>query len=282
MRIAVTGVGGGLGRAFRAVAPPGLRVEGFAHADLPVEEPDAALDRLVPIRPQVILHLAAMTSVDGCERDPDAAFRVNALGTANVALAARRAGALLVMLSTDYVFDGTKGEPYHEFDEPRPLSAYGRSKLAGEREARRLAPDHLIVRTSWVYGGGEDFLTGAVRRLAAGETVGGIVDQTGTPTYVGHLAERLLPLTRSGRRGVIHVAGPQSATWFDALTRARALGGLPGEVVEQKAGDLDRPAPRPVDSSLTSLVLPGTGVPPVPPLDEGIRELLGSVTRGRE
>jgi dTDP-4-dehydrorhamnose reductase len=113
-----------------------------------------------------------------------------------------------------------------------------------------------------------------VERLARGEEVGGIVDQTGTPTYVGHLAERLVPLIESEPWGIVHLAGPEPSTWFDVLVRAKALGELPGEVVEQKADELDRPAPRPRNSALTSVVLPTTGVPPMPPLDEGISEVV--------
>jgi dTDP-4-dehydrorhamnose reductase len=275
VRVAVTGAGGGLGRAFLERVPAGHDVVAFAHADLPVEDRTAVLRRLGEARPDVILHLAAMTGVDACEEDPDAAYRTNALGTANVALAARETGALLVAISTDYVFDGTKGEPYHEYDEPNPLSAYGASKLAGEREARTLAPEHLVVRTSWVYGAGGDFASRAVGALAAGETVGAIVDAVSTPTSVTALAERLLPLAASGLRGVVHLGGPEPLAWFDFLARAKALGGLRGELVEQKAADLARPAPRPRDSSLRSVVLPGADVPPMPPVDDSIRDLLG-------
>jgi dTDP-4-dehydrorhamnose reductase len=274
LRIAVTGAGGGLGRAFLAQAPAGLEIHAFTHEELPVEDADAVLDHLIPLRAQVVLHLAAMTGVDDCERDPDAAFRANALGTANVANAAGRTGGVMVAVSTDYVFDGTKGEPYHEFDEARPINVYGASKLAGEREARRLTLGHLLLRTSWVFGADDDFITRSVRRLAGGETVGGLVDRWGTPTFVEHLAERLLPLARSGRRGVVHVAGPERTTWFDVLSRAKQLGGLDGEVKEQRSAELDRPAPRPADSSLRSLVLPVNGVSPMPPLDEGIRRLV--------
>ena len=277
MKIVVTGAGGGVGRALREAAPGHHEIEWLAHDDLSVEDRHAVLQRVAGADPDVIVHLAAMTRVDDCERDPDAAYRANALGTANVALAARETGALLLALSTDYVFDGTKGEPYHEFDPPAPLSVYGASKLAGEEETRRLAPEHLVVRTSWVFGGGDDFITGALRRLAAGEEVALIVDLHGTPTYAPHLAERLLPLAVSGLRGVVHLGGPERTTFFDLVARARELGGLPGTPVEQKADDLGRPAPRPRDASLKSLVLEGATVEPMPPLDEALRDLLGRI-----
>ena len=277
MRIAVTGAGGGLGGAFMARGAAGHDVRSFTHQDLAVEDAGAVMDLLGEAEPDVVLHLAAKTSVDGCERDPDAAFRVNVRGSLNVAEAAHRAGALLVLLSTDYVFDGDKDEPYDERDEPNPVNTYGGSKLRAERAVTETGAELLIVRTSWVFGAPGEFVRRSVARLAAGEEVGGIVDQVGTPTYVGHLAERLVPLIESGIRGVVHLAGPEPTTWFDVLARARLLGALPGEVLEQKADELGRPAPRPHNSALASVVLPKTEVPPMPPLEDALREVLADV-----
>ncbi|MGH2545384.1 MAG: dTDP-4-dehydrorhamnose reductase [Actinomycetota bacterium] len=277
MRIAVTGAGGGLGRAFLASVPAGHEVHGFARADLDVRDHDEVVRTLVPLEPDVILHLAAMTSVDGCQAEPGRASEANVLGSFNVAAAARRCGARLVALATDYVFDGEKGTPYDERDRPNPLSVYGWTKLAGERAAEAVAPDLLVVRTAWVFGSGTDFLSRAVRGLRTGEEVGGIVDQVGSPTYVVHLAERLLPLIESDVRGIVHLAGPEATTWHDVLVRAKLVGGLSGEVVEQKADEVGRPAPRPANSSLTSVVLSGTRVPVMPPLDEAIGRVLADV-----
>jgi dTDP-4-dehydrorhamnose reductase len=278
VRIAVTGAGGGLGRAFLSRGAGGQDVIPFTHRDLAVEDAQATRAALLGARPEVVVHLAAMTSVDGCERDPEGARLVNVEGTANVARAAREAGASLVALSTDYVFDGQKEDPYDERDEPNPLSVYGRTKLEAERAVSEAGGRWLVVRTSWVFGAEGEFVRRAVARLARGDEVGGIVDQTGTPTFVGHLAERLVPLIQSECSGIVHLAGSEPATWYDVLMQAKALGDLPGEVVEQKADELDRPAPRPRNSALASVVLPTTGVPPMPPLDEGIAEV---VARGR-
>jgi dTDP-4-dehydrorhamnose reductase len=234
-------------------------------------------------RPEAVMHLAAMTSVDDCETDPEGAFAVNVEGSVNVARAAARTGAIMVLLSTDYVFDGEKGEPYDEGDRPGPVNVYGISKLRAEEAARELMPvDRLvIVRTSWVFGAEGEFVRRSVATLAAGEEIGGIVDQVGTPTYVRHLAERLVPVLEAGLRGVVHLAGPEPTTWFDVLNRAREAGDLPGRVSEQKADELDRPAPRPRNSALASSVLPGTAVPSMPPLEEALGELVGEVVRGR-
>jgi dTDP-4-dehydrorhamnose reductase len=283
MRIAITGAGGGLGRAFLEWGREAHDLVPFTHAELPVENGGAVEERLQEARPEAVLHLAARTSVDGCELDPDGAFAVNVRGTANVARAAARTDAILVVLSTDYVFDGEKGEPYDERDRPSPLSVYGISKLRAEEAARDLMPkDRLvIVRTSWVFGAEGEFVRRSMDRLAAGEEIGGIVDQVGTPTYVRHLARRLVPVIEAGLRGVVHLAGPEPTTWFDVLSRTREMGDLPGKVLEQKADELGRPAPRPRNSALVSGVLPGTSVEPMPSLDEALRELVKEGARGR-
>lgn len=278
MKLVITGAGGGLGKAFLASLGEEHEAHTFVHGQLDVADHEAVQAAVVPVEPDVVFHFAAMTSVDGCETEPARAVATNVAGTFNVAVAARRTGALLVALSTDYVFDGAKGEPYDERDEPRPLaSVYAWTKLAGERAAQSVGPDLLIVRTAWVFGAGNDFVSQAVRRLAAGEDVGGIVDQSGTPTHVAELAERLMPLVDAGLRGVVHLVGPEVATWHDVLTRARALRDLPGTVHQQKAGELDRPAPRPANTALTSVVLPGTAVPPMPTLDDSLRRVLTDV-----
>jgi dTDP-4-dehydrorhamnose reductase len=277
VRIAVTGAGGGLGRAFLERGTFGHDVTAFTHADLPVEKAEAVRDAVADARPDAVVHLAAMTSVDGCQLNRAGARAVNVEGTVNVARASMEAGAVLVALSTDYVFDGEKDGPYDEEDAPNPLNVYGWSKLRAERAIRSVGGEWIVVRTSWVFGAEGEFVRRAVERLAAGQEVGGIVDQVGTPTYVCHLAERVVPLIESGLRGVVHLAGPEPGTWFDVLARAKAMGELPGEVVGQKADELDRPAPRPKNSALTSVVLPREGVPPMPHVDDGIREVLASV-----
>ena len=277
MRIAVTGAGGGLGRAFLDACPSHHDVHAFAHEELDVGDHHIVMQRVVPLRPELIVNCAAFTKVDACESDPTRAYRDNALGPQSLALAARSSGAMLLHVSTDYVFDGGKEEPYDELDAPNPLGVYGRSKLAGEAFVRSLLPEHFVVRTGYVFGGGNDYLTGALRRLAAGEAAGGIADRTGTPTYVRHLAERLLPLVLTGRFGTYHLAGPQPTTWFDVLSRASELGGLRGPVDVQRTEQLDLMAPRPRNSALTSLFLTELGVPPMPSLDDALRDLLATL-----
>jgi dTDP-4-dehydrorhamnose reductase len=274
MRIVITGAGGRLGRALVERAAKVGHVMGFGHDELPVEDRGNVMRNIGDAVPDVVVHLAAMTAVDDCEEDPDRAFAVNAGGTANVADAAREAGALLLYTSTDYVFDGGKEEPYVESDAPSPISVYGKSKLAGEDEVRSRGAGHVVVRTGWLFGAGDDFFSRAVRRLADGARAGGIVDRTGTPTYVPHLADRLVSILDSDLRGFVHVAGPEPISWFDLLARARQMAGLPGDLIEQKSADLSLPAPRPRNSALASEVLPAPGVAALPPLDQALADLL--------
>lgn len=280
MRLVVTGATGGLGRAFLRQVPAHHQVLAFSHDELDVGDHDAVMQTIPLLRPDAIVHLAAFTQVDRCETDPARATRVNALGAQHVALAARACGAAILHVSTDYVFDGMKGLPYDEMDAPLPISVYGRTKLAGEGFVRHLVPEHVIVRASYVYGAGDDYASGAVERLRKGESAGGIRDRIGSPTFVRHLADRLLPLLLTGRFGTYHVAGSEPACWFDVLERARAIGGLPGTVEPQEFASLGLVAPRPANSAIVSGYLEHIGIEPLPGLDEAVEEWIGSASAG--
>ena len=279
MRLVVTGSGGGLGRAFLAHVPRHHEVHAFSHADLDVGDHHGVMQTVAPLAPDAVVNLAAITNVDACEDDPDAAYRANAVGPQNLALAARACGARMLHVSTDYVFDGRKGAAYDEVDRPDPVNVYGRSKLAGERSVRDLVPEHIIVRTAWIVGGGSDFVSRSLPRLAAGEPVDAVADRIGSPTPVGPLAERLLPLLLTSRYGTYHVAGPDALSWFEALTRCAAATGLPGKVRPVSAADLRLKAPRPRRSDLVSVFAGAAGIEPLPPVEESLEELVEELVR---
>ena len=235
MRLVVTGAGGGLGRAFLAQMPAHHEVHAFDHAALDIGDHDAVRQTIDPLRPDAIVNLAAFTKVDANETEPARAFRDNAIGPQHLALAARASGAVLLHVSTDYVFDGAKGAPYDETDEPAPLSVYGRAKLEGERFVRSIAPASFIVRVGYVFGGGDDYLTGAARRLAAGEDAGGLRDRVGSPTFVRSPRRAAAPA--DAHRAVRHLPPRRAPA---CLVVRRAPAGARSRRVPRRRGAADR------------------------------------------
>jgi dTDP-4-dehydrorhamnose reductase len=264
-RLVVTGGSGQVGRAFRALAgTAGDGVAGGAaildRAALDLAGGEAVRRALVALAPAVIVHAGAYTAVDAAEADRAGAWAVNVAGTAEVAAAAAELGALLVYLSTDYAFDGTATVAYREDAPTHPLSVYGASKLAGEAAAAA-APDHLIVRTSWVFGDGRNFVRAILAAATAqpGRTLTVVDDQRGRPTYAPDLAGGLLELVAAyepARAGIYHLqGGGEPGTWADVAEVALEAAGLASPVVRVStaAYNAGRPgpiAPRPAYSVL--------------------------------
>jgi len=247
-------------------------------AALDVGDRDSVLAAIGSTRPDAIVHCAAMTAVDACESEQDRAFLVNALGTRFVMEGARRAGAYVVALSTDYVFDGTKTEPYDEWDTPNPMSVYGQSKLAGEFE---LDLQCAVVRTSWVIGRYGANMAKTILRLAAGDgTLRFVDDQRGCPTVAGDLAGMLRTFVVERLPGTWHVTNQGAVSWFEfAGDVLRGAGGDPARVEPITTADLDppRPAPRPANSVLDNRALRLAGRPLLPDFRESLPALVRAI-----
>jgi dTDP-4-dehydrorhamnose reductase len=280
MRLLVTGAAGMLGRDVVAAAgDAGHEVVALARADLDITDAAAVRAAVGAARPDVVINCAAWTDVDGAEADEAAATAVNGAGAGHVAAAAAATRALVLQLSTDYVFDGAASEPYPEAAPTGPRSVYGRSKLAGERAVAAVAPGrNAIVRSSWLFGPhGRNFVD-TMRRLGAErEEVAVVDDQLGCPTYTGHLAPALVEIAERGLTGVLHVAGAGQCSWYELAEATFAETGLACRIRPQSTAQLGRPAPRPAFSVLAST---RADAPVLPPWRDGLRAHLARVERG--
>ena len=262
MKILLTGAGGQLGHALQT----GLtkhEVLACDHQRLDITNLSAVQQAIQAARPHIVINTAAFTAVDQAESESDAAFRGNALGPRNLAVATAAGQIPLLHISTDYVFDGTATRPYHEFDRPHPQSIYGASKLAGEEAVQALNPRHYIVRTAWLYHTvGENFLYTMLRvaqqnkRQEIGQDIRVVSDQYGSPTYAPHLARQIAELITTEAYGLYHLAGRGGTSWYE-LTRTlfRCLGiAIPVQPVA--TADFPCPAYRPRYAVLTTLHTP--------------------------
>jgi dTDP-4-dehydrorhamnose reductase len=253
MRLLVTGAAGMLGTDVVAAAA-GHEVIALARAELDVTDAAAVNAVVADARPDAIVHCAAWTDVDGAEAAEDAATAVNGAGAGHVAAAAAQAGAHVVHVSSDYVFDGRANEPYTEDSVTGPLSAYGRSKLAGEQAVAEAAPDaHAIVRSSWLFGlHGRNFVDTMLRLGEERDEVTVVDDQVGCPTFTGHLAGALVRIADERLTGVMHVAGAGGCSWWELARATFDRAGIDCAVRRGSTAELGRPAPRPAFSVLRS------------------------------
>jgi dTDP-4-dehydrorhamnose reductase len=279
MRIVVTGAAGQVGRELAELCSAGGdEVLAADHAHLDATDRDAVLQLCTAARPDAIVHCASWTAVDACESDPDHAFAANALAARHVAEGAARAGAHLVHLSTDYVFDGTKPSPYDEWDTPNPTSAYGRSKWAGEQEVAHIGGSFSIVRISWVCGRyGNNMVKTLLRLAAEGVDPKFVDDQIGHPTIVADLAPVLRRFAVERRPGLFHVTNQGAVSWFEfARSVFKAAGADVARVSPISTDELDppRPAPRPANSVLDNAALRLSGLPLLPHHEDSLARLV--------
>jgi dTDP-4-dehydrorhamnose reductase len=263
-RLLVTGAGGMLGRAVVDAANRlGHEVQACTRAELDIVDADATRLALVSSRPRAVINCAAYTDVDGAESDWQGAEAVNAQGARNVAAAAAEVGAFVVHVSTDYVFDGSKREPWLESDPVAPLGVYGETKLAGERAVASANPAHAIVRTAWLFGaGGRNFVDTMLALGAQRDEVSVVTDQVGCPTWTGHLAGALVEVAeRPDETGIHHIASSGSCSWNELALETFDRAAIDCRVLPATSEQFVRPAARPAYSVLGTqrrdpLVLP--------------------------
>jgi dTDP-4-dehydrorhamnose reductase len=274
MKVLVTGAGGQVGHDL-VEAFAGDEVVGLTHGELDVTDEAAVLAATRDHAPDLVLHAGAYTRVDACETEVDTAWRVNAVGTWWVARACALAGAAMVYLSTDYVFDGRAGRPYTEFDRPNPLSMYGRSKEAGEQLVRATLPEHYVVRTSWVLGThGTNFVKTMLRLGRERGAVSVVDDQSGSPTFAFDLAPAIRRLAATGRYGTYHLTNGGHCTWLELARATFDLSGLGVDLSPTDTASFGAPAPRPAYSVLDNLMARVTGLQPLPDWRESLQRLL--------
>jgi dTDP-4-dehydrorhamnose reductase len=254
MKVLVTGAAGMLGRdVMLAAGNAGHDTVGFGHAELDVADAAAVGKKFDLERPDVVINCAAWTDVDGAEEAEETAFAVNGTGAGNVAGAGAAVGASVVYVSSDYVFDGAKGAPYVETDQPAPLSAYGRTKLAGEEATAAANKRHFIVRSSWLFGiGGGNFVETMLRLAADHGEVLVVRDQVGSPTYTWHLAYGLVRLIEGIEFGIHHMAAAGHCSWYDFVREIFEQAKVECKVLSGTTEMMGRPAPRPAYSALVS------------------------------
>ena len=250
MRILITGAHGQLGTELQRVL--------HGHETVPVDLPGFDLTQsscrqhIVDARPDVVIHAGAYTDVDGAERDPDRAMRINADGTGYVAQASQDVGARLIYISTDYVFDGSKTSPYLEQDEPKPVNAYGRSKRNGEQRALSTCASTLVLRTAWLYGAhGKNFVKTIVQMASERPVLKVVADQHGCPTSTQDLAQVIAVLLLRPLSGILHVTNEGSCSWFEFAREIIAVSGHHVRVEPITTDEAGRQARRPAHSILS-------------------------------
>ena len=280
MRTLITGANGMLARAANEYCRSiGDDVVAYSRQELDIADVNAVRRVLSESRPEIVLNCAAYTNVDGAETNTETAFQANAVGPENLAIVCREFDAKLVTVSTDYVFDGEKREPYVDSDMPNPLGVYAASKFEGEKRVAAANPDAIIVRSGWIYGnGGTNFLSVMANLLAEGKSISVIEDNFGTPTSAKDLAQRMREVAATEVRGIIHItnAGNGTSNLGYAQKVCEIAGFDPNLVKGVPCAELQRPAPRPYDSRLRSTDLSDFGLAPLQGWESALSEFLSA------
>lgn len=267
MKIVITGAAGRLGRRLVELLAPEHEVTGTASGSddfprLDVTDFAAARALIGEVKPHIVLHTAAWTDVDGCARDPQRAVQVNGFGAQNIALAAAEAGAAVLYVSSNEVFDGRLSRPYREYDPTHPINPYGYSKWVGEQAILHLNPRHYIVRTSWLFAhGGKNFIQSILAAAQAGKPLRVVTNEIANPTYTDDLAEGIARLIQTGRYGIYHLVNEGWCSRYDfaryTLDHA-GYGSTP--IVRISAAEWPRPSTPPEFSPLENWAARSLGI----------------------
>ena len=254
MRVLLAGAGGQLGLELASILPErDHEVVALDRRGLDVADPEAVEGAVDEHEPEMVINAAAYTNVDGCEDETGLAYAVNALGPRNLAQACERRGCALLHVSTNYVFDGENGRPYEPFDSPNPISAYGRTKFAGEEYVMRLMNRWYVVRSAGVYGRGHNFVRTMLRVASERDSLEVKDDEFISPTYARDLAEGIVRVVEGGRYGLYHLTNAGSCSWYEFTREIFRLTGVETEVVPIPGSEYPLPAARPANGVLSSL-----------------------------
>ena len=281
-KILVTGCNGQLGRAInKEYAGSDVTfintdvAEGEGVTALDITKIEQVLSLVRAEQPEVIINCAAHTNVDACEKQWDAAYRINALGPRNLSIAAEAVGAKMIHVSTDYVFEGNGTKPYTEFDAPNPVSAYGKTKLEGEKFVQQFSNHFFIFRTAWLYGvNGGNFPKTMLELAKTHDELTVVYDEVGTPTYTPDLAEAIGKLIETDYYGIYHITNSGSCSWCEFAKYIFEIAGVDVKVTPVTASEFARPAPRPSYSVLNNKKWVDNGFEPLRSYKEAIKDYL--------
>ena len=275
LKIMIIGSEGMLGHDLVDVLSAEHEVSTTTYRTLDITDITKTIETVKNNNPDVLVHAAAFTDVDGSESNPDLAYKVNALGTRNVAVACREADCAMVYICTDYVFDGTNKTPYHEYDQTKPLGVYGRTKHAGEVYLRDTLNKFYIVRTSWLYGyNGPNFVSTMLNLAKTNDDISVVNDQIGSPTYTVDLSNAIALIIKRPSYGIYHITNSDSCSWFDFAVEIFKQAGVEVELKPVTTEEFPRPAPRPKYSVLENYNWKMEGYPNIRSYKEALNDYL--------
>jgi len=275
MKVMIIGAEGMLGHDLEDILSEEHEVSTTTIHTLDITDIDKTIETVKNINPDVVVHAAAFTDVDGSETRADLAYQVNALGTRNVAVACQRADSALVYICTDYVFDGTKGTPYREYDQTNPLSVYGQTKHQGEVYIRDILDKFYIVRTAWLYGyHGPNFVTTMLNLAQKMDSISVVSDQIGSPTYTVDLAKAINQLIKKPAYGIYHVTNSEQCSWYEYAQQIFENAGIDIDLKPVTTEEFGSPAPRPLYSVLENYNWKMEGLPAIRSYKDALKEYM--------